>query len=121
MFVYYNANPLGRQVNDCTVRAISKATGKSWDSTYVELSEYARLQGNMPDDVEYIDGYLKENFSEVCGCKGKQITIRDFIRQNPEGTFLITMNGHITCCINGCILDTFDPSDRYIWGIYRVK
>jgi hypothetical protein len=34
MFKYYNANPLGRHVSDCSVRAISLATGRSWDETY---------------------------------------------------------------------------------------
>jgi len=34
MFKYYNANPFGRLVNDCTVRAISLATNQSWDKTY---------------------------------------------------------------------------------------
>ena len=43
MFKYYNANPLGRKVDDCTVRAISLATNTSWDETYIQLSEYARL------------------------------------------------------------------------------
>ena len=38
MWEYYNANPLGRKVNDCTVRAISLATEKSWDETYKILS-----------------------------------------------------------------------------------
>lgn len=31
-FSYFNPNPEGKQVGDCTVRAIAKATGKSWDS-----------------------------------------------------------------------------------------
>lgn len=34
-FSYFNPNPEGKQVGDCTVRAIAKATGKSWDETYV--------------------------------------------------------------------------------------
>ena len=51
MFKYYNANPVGRHVNDCTVRAISLATGRSWDSTYRELSTYAQALAIMPDDV----------------------------------------------------------------------
>ena len=41
MYEFYNANPKGRHVNDCTVRAISLATGRSWDVTYRELSEFA--------------------------------------------------------------------------------
>ena len=41
MFRFYNANPRGRHVNDCTVRAISLATGEKWDNTYRMLSEFA--------------------------------------------------------------------------------
>lgn len=31
------------------------------------------------------------------------------------------MSGYITCCIDGCIYDTFDPSDRTVWGVYKVR
>lgn len=31
------------------------------------------------------------------------------------------MSGHITCVIDGTCYDTFDPSDRIVWGIYKVK
>lgn len=118
---YYNANPEGRKVNDCTVRAISLATGRSWDDAYVMLSEYARAQRIMPDEVDYIDDFLRTHFEKICGCKYRQMTVRDFAREARKGTFLITMNGHITCCIDGCIYDTFDPGDRYIWDIYKVE
>ena len=40
-FSYFNPNPAGQKVGDCTVRAIAKATGKSWDEVYIGL----RLQG----------------------------------------------------------------------------
>lgn len=121
MFKYYNANPLGRQVNDCTVRAISLAIDKSWDYTYRMLSEYAQEQCIMPDDVTYIDEFLSYNFDKVYANKRtNKMTVKDFIESHPYGTFLITMSGHITCCINGCIYDTFNPENRYIWNAYRV-
>lgn len=121
MFKYYNANPRKRNVNDCTVRAISLAEGKTWDETYEELSKFAQAQAIMPDDVLYIDEYLSRKYTKICGCKRYKITVADFVRENPFGIFLITMNGHITCCIDGCIYDTFDPSDRYVWGAYKVQ
>lgn len=122
MFRYYNANPLGRRVNDCTVRAISLATERSWDETYEELSKFAQAQAIMLDETAYIDEYLERKFKKICGCKGNvKITVGDFVEKNPVGTYLITMNGHITCCIDGCIYDTFNPKDRIIWGIYKVK
>ncbi len=121
MYKFYNANPRGRHVNDCTVRAISLATGQSWDEAYRELSHFAQLLCIMPDDVTYIDEYLDINFKKIYSCRNNnKITVGEFVKHNPFGIFLITMNGHITCAIDGLIYDTFDPSDRFIWGVYKV-
>ena len=122
MFTYYNANPEGLHVHDCTVRSISLATGRTWDETFNELCNFARLKRVMPDDVKYIDDYLNERFEKIYYCdRDCAVPIRDFIASQPKGIYLITMSGHITCCIDGCIYDTFDPSDRFIWGIYKVR
>lgn len=122
MFIYYNANPRGRNVNDCTIRAISLAEGKSWDETYEEMSKFAQAQAIMLDEVSYIDEYLTRKYRQVPGYGlNDKITVGDFVQENPYGTYLITMRGHITCCIDGCIYDTFDPSDRFVWGVYKVN
>ena len=122
MFKYVNLNPRQRKVDDCTVRAIALATNRSWDETFKELCAFAQAQAIMPNDVIYINEYLERNFKTVCGCKNKiEITVGEFIEENPYGTYLITMNGHITCCIDGCIYDTFDPSKRLVWGAYKVE
>ena len=121
MYKYYNANPLKRKVNDCTVRAIATATGRTWDETYEELSKFAQEQAIILDDVVYIDSYLDERYERLCGYKNKKIPVGDFVDQHPIGTYLITMSGHITCCIDGCIYDTFNPEDRFIWDVYKVK
>ena len=121
MFRFYNANPRGNHVNDCTVRAISLATGRTWDEVYRELSEFAQRLAVMPDDVVYIDSYLDRNFKKVYGCRHNcKVTVGEFIQRHPHGIYLITMSGHITCAIDGEIHDTFDPSDRYVWGAYKV-
>jgi hypothetical protein len=121
MFQYYNANPQKKKVDDCTVRAISLATNCSWDKAYIELSEFARAQCTMPNDVLYMDDYLERHFEKVCGCRDKKrITVSDFLKQHNIGVYLITMKGHITCAIDGIIYDIFDPSNNYIWDAYRV-
>lgn len=121
MYKFYNANPLGRHVNDCTVRAISLATGESWEDTYRRLSHFAQMLCIMPDDVTYIDDYLDSHFYKIYSCKSNdKITVGDFVNNSPKGIYLITMSGHITCAINGVIYDTFNPSDRFVWGIYKV-
>lgn len=120
-YKYHNANPRGRHVNDCTVRAISTATGKKWDETYRELSYFAQAQAIMPDDVVYIDEYLYRHFDKIYDSKiDRKMTVGDFVQSNPYGTYLITMDGHITCAIDGIIYDTFNPSNNFIWGVYKV-
>jgi len=37
MFVLYNANPNNNNTIDCTIRALSKVLGRSWDEIYISL------------------------------------------------------------------------------------
>ena len=122
MYRYYNANPLGRKVNDCTVRAIALATNESWDSTYNYLSDYAQQEAVMMDNVIYIDKFLDKNFEKIyTNAKGYNMTVDDVSKRWYKGTYLITMKNHITCCIDGVIYDTFNPSDRLVCEVYKVK
>lgn len=40
---------------------------------------------------------------------------------HPIGRYLITTNGHITSCINGFIIDTWDCTNSKIEHIWKVK
>lgn len=120
MYKYYNANPFGRNVSDCSVRAISLATDKSWDETYITLSEFARKEGITFSEIEFINEYLSEQYPRYCGEKRIE-KLKDFLKLQLPGHWLITMSGHITCAIDGVCYDTFDPTERYVWCIYKVK
>lgn len=39
-YVYTNPNPLNQKIGDCVIRAISIATGMTWDETYNVLTDY---------------------------------------------------------------------------------
>lgn len=122
MYRYYNNNPFGRNVNDCSVRAIALATERSWDDTYKELSNFARREGITFSEVEFINDYLSERYPRYCqDMKNKIETLGDFLNLQLPGRWLVTMSGHITAVIDGVCYDTFDPSDRYIWCAYKVK
>lgn len=120
MYKYYNANPLGRIVNDCTIRAISLATEQSWDFAYRELADFARQEGITFSEVEFINEYLASRYERYCDIN-KLKTLKDFLDLQIPGRWLVTMSGHITCVIDGVCYDTFDPSDRYIWCVYKVR
>ena len=116
-YKFFNANAHGNFVNDCTIRAISVAEGKTWDETYQELSEIAQQNGIILDDVNFIEPLLDNRYQRVCY---NQKYVGDFVEEHSKGTFLITMNGHITCCIDGVIYDTFDCRDRMMWCAWYV-
>lgn len=118
MYRYYNANARGNFVNDCVIRAISKAEGKTWDETYEELSKLAQRNGIILDDVNFVEPLLDSRYKRVCS---KDLSVGEFIDSHPRGRYLITMDGHITCCINGTIYDTFDCRKRKMWCAWKVQ
>lgn len=65
MYKYYNTNPKGNDIEDCTIRAISVAEGISWDEAYNELSNSARDLGLMMSSIEAIEEYLDERYKRV--------------------------------------------------------
>ena len=65
MWEYYNCNPLKREVNDCVVRAISLAEGKSWDETYQILSEIAQKNAIILDDTLFVEKYLNSKYEAI--------------------------------------------------------
>lgn len=118
---YYNCNPLHREVNDCVIRAISLAEGRSWDETYTILSNLALKEAIILDDSLFVEKYLNSKYRSLCPkCKGSRITVGEFVNNNPKGTFLITVKGHITCAIDNCVMDTWDCRDKLIWGVWVV-
>lgn len=118
MYRFHNANAKGNFVNDCVVRAISTAEGKSWNTTYDELSDIAQSQGILLDDVNFVEGYLDKRYRRVSHYSN---IVGEFVEEYPIGTYLITMEGHITVAIDGVIYDTFDCRDRRIWGVWKVE
>lgn len=121
MFKYHNENPLGREVNDCVVRAIALATERSWDEVYDELSELARIEGTLLDDSNFVESYLNDRYNKVCFKRnGFRIDLNEFKERYPIGTYLVTMKGHITCVVDGKIHDIWNCGDKKIWCAWKV-
>lgn len=115
MYKFYNANSLGNFVNDCTIRAISTATNKTWDETYNEISDIAQRNGTMMDDSVFIRGLLDYRYKRV---PYVPYTVGEVAGEYPDRILLITMDGHITCSMYGVIFDSFDCRKRiaeYAW------
>lgn len=122
MYKFYNPNPLGRKtVGDCSVRAISKALGISWDEAHDLLSDMSKKMGSVMSDNDVISavlrmhGFYKENLPWVCkDC----YTVKEFARDNPVGTYVVGTGSHVVTIINGDYFDTWrsgDESILYFW------
>lgn len=118
MYKFFNANSHGNFVNDCVIRAISVAEGKTWDETYKELSTIAQKDGILLDDVNFVEDYLDDRYKRIPHLSK---TVGEVIEEFPIGTYLVTMNGHITVIIDGILYDTFDCRPRTIRCIWEVS
>ena len=121
MWKKYNANPLGKSVGDCTVRAISKALDKRWDEIYIGLCDTGLQMCDMPSSNavwgEYLRrmGFRRRIIPDTCpAC----YTVEAFCRDHPHGTYIVALSGHVCCCSEGVLYDTWDSSREtpiYFW------
>lgn len=120
-YIYYNPNPAGRRVGDCSIRAISKALNVDWETAYSIVTANGFLLSNMPsaDSVWGSTlrqrGYCREAIPNTCpDC----YTAADFCRDNPHGTFVLGFGGHVATVVDGDLYDSWDSSNEipiYVW------
>lgn len=125
MYSYFNPNPIkNKRVGDCVVRALSKATGKSWEETYIELCLLGYIMGDLPSSNKVWDSYLNtQGFArhivsaECLDC----YTIQDFCNEYPQGVYVIGTGTHAVCVIDGVLYDSWDSSDETPIYFYRKE
>ena len=121
-YIYYNPNPLGLSVGDCTIRAISRALDLSWADTYMGLVNQGYQMYDMPSANRVWGQFLKDN-----GFKKFQLpdfcpecyTIRDFCYDYPIGTYIVGTGEHVVCVRNGDYYDSWDSGNEM--PIYYFK
>lgn len=113
MFVKYNPNPVGRQVGDCSVRAISKALDTDWETAYILLTTNGFSMGDMPSSDSVWGATLRQNgfyryaIPNLCpDC----YTAEDFCRDHPRGTYVLGFGGHVATVHDGELFDSWDSS-----------
>ena len=124
MWQSFNPNPRGKRVGDCVIRALSAATGKSWEEIYIELCLLGYIMGDLPSSNRVWDNYLKsQGFSrhivsaECLEC----YTIQDFCNEYPQGTYVIGTGSHAVAVVDGVLLDSWDSSDETPIYFYRKE
>lgn len=115
MYVYFQPNPRKRNgIGDCTVRAVAKALGMSWDSAYIDLVMQGYFQKDMPSSNEVMNSYLrskhfnKHSIPDICpDC----YSFADFAKDHSQGTYVVGTGSHVACIKDGTLYDAWDSSD----------
>lgn len=126
-YSYYNPNPAGRRsVGDCTVRALSKALGKTWEEAYTGLALEGFLRGDLPNADDVWGPYLKKHgftrhlIPEDCP---EPYTVEQFAEEHPQGTYILSMPGrHVVAVVDGTYFDSWESgreTPSYYWSKER--
>ena len=114
-YIYFNPNPKGKHVTDCTVRMLCRLEGFSWLEAFDRLVDISRREYRMPSSDKNWETILSS-----FGYKKYMLppsipdwyTIRDFCRDNPRGKYAIKTTGHVVAVVDGDYYDSFDSGDK---------
>jgi len=125
-FHFHNANPKGKNANDCVARAISVALSQSWEVTIREMTELGIKLGLSFNEDKCIDSYLEEKgwtkYKEPRNENNKKITICQFLKKpgNDKGVIIAKAGSHhITLIVDGVVWDTWDCSNQTIHRYFK--
>ena len=122
MYIQYNPNPQGRNTDDCTVRALTKALNIDWDTAYLKLAMHGLSKADMMEKnfvwgsllKEY--GYQRYIIPNTCpDC----YTVEEFCADHPAGMFVVGTGSHVLTVIDGDYYDAWDSGQEvpifYFW------
>ena len=121
MWKHFNNNPAGRNVGDCSVRAIAKALDLDWETAYLRIALAGLQMGDVISSdsvwgaVLREEGFYREAIPNTCpNC----YTAEDFCRDHPYGVFVLGFGGHVATVVDGVLYDSWDSSNEipiYYW------
>lgn len=121
MYIHYNPNPTGRNVEDCAVRALSKALNISWEDAYALIASAGFAMGDMPHSnsvwgaVLRQHGFYRKAIPDTCpDC----YTAEDFCKDNPKGIYVLGFGRHVATVVNGQLFDSWNSENeipQFVW------
>lgn len=112
-WIKYNPNPAGRNVGDCSVRAISVALDVDWEEAYELIARAGFVMADMPSSdsvwsaVLRSHGFYREAVPNTCP---ECYTAADFAVDHPKGIYVLGFGGHVATIVDGILYDSWDSS-----------
>ena len=117
-YAHYNPSPFGKNVGDCTVRALSKALDQDWHETYFGLCIEGALRGDMPSANATWGAYLRRNGYQR-ELAPEDVTVAEFADAHPNGSYILALSGHVVCVIDDVLYDTWDSGNETVLYFWR--
>ena len=111
----YNPSPVGRNVGDCSVRAVAKALDTDWETAYALITMNGYLMGDMPSSNAVWGAVLRQNgFSRyaIPNTCPDCYTLEQFAEDHPSGTYVVGTGNHVATIRDGLIWDSWDSSQE---------
>lgn len=126
-YKFCNPHPEGKIVGDCVKRAICLAEGRDYIEVKRELNRLKKITGaskyNSTENWKYyvnnIRHYEKLSFPAVPGCS--RMDGYQFAETHPTGSYILRMAKHVSACVDGVILDTWDCRSKCVYNAYKVR
>ena len=133
-YVPYNANKDDKNKNDCSIRALSLAYDKPYESVSKELRGMSRNTDRHYNSLTNLTMYIKKTgfIGNEVWVKSDRLTVEQFSEKYPNGTYLVLTGNkpksndtvyssadykdinHIVCIIDGDAFDSWNSMREYV-------
>ena len=123
-YIKENLNPKGNFTSDYEIRAIVKATGKSWEDVFKGLYEIAYRKRAMLTDkdvwVEYLKGlgFVYRKLPKVVA-GGSRPKVSSFSKSLGKGTYILVIANQITVVIDEIYYEIWDCGEKAVYGYWE--
>ncbi len=121
-WVYFNPNPAGKYVEDCTVRSLCAIKNIAWIDAYRLLCLTGEIVYDMPKSNEVFRallrklGYSRHSIPNTCpDC----YTVADFCIDHPVGKFILGTGTHVIAVIDGNYYDSSNSGNEVPLYFYK--
>lgn len=120
-YIAYNPNPAGRNVGDCSVRAIAKALDVDWETAFMKTALTGLWMSDMPSSDSVWGAVLRENGFRRAAIPNRCpdcYTAEEFCRDHPRGVYVLAFGGHVATSVDGDLFDSWNSSQEipvYYW------
>lgn len=118
---FFQNNPTGQNVGDCSVRAVSVALGIDWETAYALIALNGYLMGNVISSDAVWGSVLRQHgfrrYAVPDSCPDCY-TVNQFAIDHPRGIYVVGTGGHVVTIRDGLIYDSWDSSKeipQYYW------